>query len=52
MELANKLAARYTLIVGENEMAAGRYALKNMSTGEQLELTQDEIAAKLAAARY
>ena len=52
MELANKLAARYTLIVGDNELAAGRYTLKNMSTGEQLPLTQDEIAAKLAAARY
>jgi histidyl-tRNA synthetase len=52
LELANKLAARYTLIVGDNEMAAGRYALKNMSTGEQLDLTRDEIAAKLAAARY
>jgi histidyl-tRNA synthetase len=35
MELANKLGARFTLIVGDNEMAAGRYALKNMSTGEQ-----------------
>jgi histidyl-tRNA synthetase len=50
MELANKLSARYTLIVGDDEMAAGRYALKNMSSGEQLDLTQDEIAAKLAAA--
>ena len=50
MELANKLAARYTLFVGDNEMAAGRYKLKNMSTGEQLDLTRDEIAAKLAAA--
>ena len=49
MELANKLAARYALIVGDNEMAAGRYKLKNMSTGEQLDLTQDEIAAKLTA---
>jgi len=26
MEIANKLAARFVLIVGENEMAAGRYA--------------------------
>jgi histidyl-tRNA synthetase len=50
MELANKLGARFTLIVGENEMAAGRYALKDMSTGEQESLTRDEIAAKLAAA--
>jgi histidyl-tRNA synthetase len=49
MELANKLGARYTLIVGEDEMAAGRYALKNMSTGKQETLTRDEIAARLAA---
>jgi histidyl-tRNA synthetase len=33
MELANKLGARYTLIVGDNEIASGRYALKNMSSG-------------------
>jgi histidyl-tRNA synthetase len=50
MELANKLGARFALIVGENEMASGRYALKDMSTGEQQELTRDEIAARLAAA--
>jgi len=48
MELANKLGARYVLIVGEDEMAAGRYALKNMSTGEQESLARDEIAARLA----
>jgi histidyl-tRNA synthetase len=50
MELANKLGARFALIVGENELAAGRYALKNMSTGEQRELARDEIAAAVAAA--
>ena len=50
MELADKLAARFALIVGDNEMASGRYALKNMSTGEQQNLTREEIAAKLAAA--
>jgi histidyl-tRNA synthetase len=48
MEIANKLGARYTLIIGDNEISAGRYALKNMSTGTQLELTQDEIAARLS----
>jgi histidyl-tRNA synthetase len=51
MELANKLGARYTLIVGDNELAAGRFAFKNMSTGEQEDLTPDEIAARLAASR-
>jgi histidyl-tRNA synthetase len=51
MELANKLGARFTLIIGENEMAADRYALKDMSTGDQQSLTRDEIAARLTAAR-
>ena len=50
MELANKYGARFALIVGDNEMAAGRYTLKNMTTGEQDSLSPDEIAAKLAAA--
>ena len=51
MELANKLGARFTLIIGDNEMAAGRYALKDMTTGDQQSLTRDEIAARLAGAR-
>ena len=32
-------------------MAEGRYALKNMSTGEQDTLTRDDVAARLAVAR-
>ena len=47
MELANKLGARYTLIVGENEIAAGRYALKNMASGQQEEVAREEIAQRL-----
>jgi histidyl-tRNA synthetase len=47
MELADKMGARFTLIVGEDELAAGRYKLKNMATGEQQDLTLDEIAAAL-----
>jgi histidyl-tRNA synthetase len=50
MELANKLGARFVLIIGENEMAAGRYTLKNMATGEQQSLAREEIAAKLRSA--
>jgi histidyl-tRNA synthetase len=50
LELANKLGARFTLIVGDNEINAGRYALKEMATGRQEEVTRDEIAPKLAAA--
>jgi histidyl-tRNA synthetase len=47
MELANKLKARYTLIVGENEIAAGRYALKNMASGQQEEVAREEISKRL-----
>jgi histidyl-tRNA synthetase len=49
MELANKLGARYTLIVGENEIASGRYALKNMASGEQVQVARAEIAPRLHA---
>src|SRR6516162_2384408 len=47
MELADKMGAKFTLIVGEDELASGRYKLKNMATGEQQDLTLDEIAAAL-----
>ncbi len=49
MELANKLAARSVLIIGEDEIAAGRYALKDMETGEQQSVTREELMEKLAA---
>jgi len=51
MELANKAGARFTMIVGDDEMNAGRYALKNMATGEQQNLTRDEVLAVLAASK-
>src|SRR5690242_2004353 len=41
MELANKLGARNTLIIGEDELAAGQFTLKNMASGEQLKLTRE-----------
>ena len=49
MELANKLGARYTLILGDNEITSGRYALKNMTTGEQEQVAREEIAQRLQA---
>ncbi len=48
MELANKLAARRTLILGDDEIAAGRYTLKDMASGEQQSLTREELIQKLA----
>ena len=47
LELASRLGARYALIVGENERAAGRYGLKNLDSGEQKELIWEEILTAL-----
>jgi histidyl-tRNA synthetase len=49
MEIANKLGARSVLIIGEDEMASGEYALKNMLSGEQIKVKVEEIEAKLTA---
>jgi histidyl-tRNA synthetase len=49
MEIANKLGARAVLIIGEDEMASGEYALKNMQSGEQIKVKQEELEAHLHA---
>jgi histidyl-tRNA synthetase len=48
LEIANKLSARFVLIIGDNEIATGLYTLKNMSTGEQQSLAPNAILATLA----
>jgi histidyl-tRNA synthetase len=49
LELANKLNARYTLIIGESEIAAGNYALKNMASGEQDMVTRSQLLERIYA---
>jgi histidyl-tRNA synthetase len=49
LELANKVRARYTLIVGDNEMLSQAYALKDMASGQQQTLTRQELAGYLTA---
>lgn len=49
LELAHKLGARYALIVGDDELAAGRYALKDMSSGEQRLVAPEELYETLKA---
>lgn len=44
---ADNLDIPYTIVVGENEVKTGKYALKSMKTGNQEELTIDEIVEKL-----
>jgi histidyl-tRNA synthetase len=43
MELANKQGARFTLILGDDEIAAGVYALKDMTSGAQNPVTRDAL---------
>ena len=45
MSYADSIGTQYVALVGETEMAAGKIALKNMTTGEQSSLTIDEVIA-------
>ncbi len=47
MAAAAKAKARYALIIGDNEVATGKYGLKNLQTGEQESLSLEEIISKL-----
>ncbi|MBD0402988.1 histidine--tRNA ligase [Flammeovirga sp. EKP202] len=43
MNFANKKGIQYVVLAWEDEMAQGKFSLKNMSTGEQNMLSADEI---------
>ena len=47
MRKANKSACRFVLIIGENEIKAGKYSLKNMEDGSQQDLPADLLVSKL-----
>ena len=51
LELANKLAAKYTLIVGDNEIVTQSYTLKNMASGEQETLSRHALLERFAHGR-
>jgi len=46
-ETADKMGARYILIVGENEVAANTFALKHLASGEQVTVPRDEVARRI-----
>ena len=47
MRKANKSASRFALIIGENEVKTGIYQLKNMTGGEQLEISAESCAEEI-----
>ncbi len=46
-EAATKAGAKYILIVGENEVKADAFALKNLATGEQVSVARGELAGRV-----
>ena len=48
-EAATKAGAKYILIVGENEMKAHAFALKNLATGEQVSVPRADLAKESKA---
>jgi len=47
LETASKLGSKYALILGENELSAGVFALKNLATGEQTSVPRTDLVAKI-----
>lgn len=45
MKYADALSIPYTILIGEDEVNKGKYMLKDMKSGDQKELTADEIIA-------
>ena len=47
MKYANKLNARYSVVIGENEIEKGIVTLKNMHSGEQKEISAIDITKEI-----
>jgi histidyl-tRNA synthetase len=45
MGVASKLQARFAIIIGEGELASGRYQVKDMESGQQREMEPQDIAS-------
>ncbi len=48
-EAATKVGAKYILILGENEVKADAFAVKNLATGEQVQVARAELAVRIRA---
>ena len=50
MKFANKIGATFTLVLGDNELENNKANLKNMQTGEQTEISLDNLSDELLSA--
>ena len=51
MKRSEKLAARFAVFVGEKEIGSGRFGVKDLATGEQVELSEIEIVPRVTGWR-
>ncbi len=51
LEVANKMGARFALILGDDELASGTYQLKDMASGEQHSAKRNELVALIGKRR-
>lgn len=47
MKYANKLAARYSVVIGDNEIEKGVVTLKDMKSGEQKEINASDLTKEI-----
>ncbi len=47
MKYADKLGAKYTVVIGDNEIESNKAVLRNMNTGEQKDVSLDSILNRL-----
>ena len=52
MSYADKLGVPFIILLGEDELAQGKCAVKNMVTGEQVLLTGEEAASHILSGKY
>src|SRR4029077_15718852 len=51
LNLADRLGARFAVIVGEDEIAAGQFTVKRLADGDQRRLTEPELLEYLTKSR-
>jgi histidyl-tRNA synthetase len=51
LSLADRLGARYAIIIGEDELAAGVFAIKRLADSSQQKLGESELLAYLSSDR-
>ena len=52
MKYADKIGARFSMVLGDSELESGKAALKNMSTGEQQEVELKNLLNRMYDIRF